>query len=226
MNEACQKIAQIGEQIASCIALVDIPVCIIQQSDGSPQSQAFHQSVKLADLVIRKPGNQVRESHSQAHQLSSVHMKCDFIQRECNTHIQNDIKRHHPSDMMAQQEELKPCCQIEHETKACASHRKYEFKERLLPVTGPQIEIIHIEPLKLYAAVNEKTGSQKQGKYQKAFLSFVKFFGDPVTYFHFLIPLLLLSRPVFLREFFQAFLCLFPCPGLRTKGGQRISVFV
>ena len=56
MNEAGEKIQKASVQIADGIPFIHVTIQKIQDPDGRPKAQTFHQAVKLADLVICHPG--------------------------------------------------------------------------------------------------------------------------------------------------------------------------
>ena len=78
---------------------------------------------------------------------------------------------------------LQPGCQIIEETEPCAPHWKYVLEEALLPVAGPEVEIIHIKPFDLDPPIDPDSDSKEQPHKNHMILPLIFLFhsGEPNT---------------------------------------------
>ena len=78
------------------------------------------------------------------------------VQGKGHSDIQQNIEGNNQSDMVSNQRQLQPGGQIIQESKAGAAYRKYKLKKGLLPITGPQIQIIHVKSPDLHPLIDPK----------------------------------------------------------------------
>ena len=69
--------------------------------------------------------------------------------------------------MSPNKEKFQPGCQVKQEAEPAAAHREYILCKRLVPITGPEVQIIHIKSLQFYSTIDPKSKSQKERKDQK-----------------------------------------------------------
>ena len=114
--------------------------------------------------------------------------------------------------MVPQEKQLQPRRQVKDEPEPGASHGKYKLPEGLFPITGPQIQVVHVKPLQLHPPVYKEAKAQEQGKDQQVILSFFKLVRDPMKYFH-VIPLTAVLPASILSQNPPVLLLPFPRPG-------------
>ena len=110
--------------------------------------------------------------------------------------------------MVPQEKQLQPGRQVKDEPEPGASHGKYKLPEGLFPVTGPQIQIVHVKPLQLHASVYKEAKAQEQGKDLQVILLFSNSSAILMKYFH-VIPLTAVLPAIFCHKIRQFFFCLF-----------------
>ena len=126
------------------VLLIEIPEQIPENHNSHPQGHGLHKPQHLAYLVIGHAADKKHGGAEKADTLCPGQPSANEIYAPGHCCVQQNIKGNKPSHMVSDHCHLQPGSQIIQESESGAAYRKHILEEALLPVAGPEIQVIHV----------------------------------------------------------------------------------